>query len=56
MAADNIISSPTSREIASFQHVADADVDALRNQLGLPDNKKIIFYSGDLVKSGAQTF
>ncbi|MCR2918075.1 glycosyltransferase, partial [Escherichia coli] len=31
-----------------FQHIADADVDALRNQLGLPDNKKIILYSGNI--------
>ena len=30
---------PNWSEIARFQHVADADVDALRNQLGLPDNK-----------------
>ena len=39
VAADNIIFFPNWSEIARFQHVADADVDALRNQLGLPDNK-----------------
>ncbi|MGA0423881.1 glycosyltransferase [Escherichia coli] len=41
-------SSPTGRKSPVFQHVADADVDALRNQLGLPDNKKIILYSGNI--------
>ncbi|HGX9223233.1 TPA: colanic acid biosynthesis fucosyltransferase WcaI, partial [Escherichia coli] len=48
VAADNIIFFPNWSEIARFQHVADADVDALRNQLGLPDNKKIILYSGNI--------
>src|SRR5699024_12626985 len=48
VAADNIIFFPNWSEIARFQHVADADVDALRNQLGLADNKKIILYSGNI--------
>ncbi|EPV6874484.1 colanic acid biosynthesis glycosyltransferase WcaI [Escherichia coli] len=48
VAADNVIFFPNWSEIARFQHVADADVDALRNQLGLPDNKKIILYSGNI--------
>lgn len=39
VAAENVIFFPNWSEIARFQHVADADVDALRNQLGLPDNK-----------------
>lgn len=46
--AENVIFFPNWSEIARFQHVADADVDALRNQLGLPDNKKIILYSGNI--------
>ncbi|HAI6106864.1 TPA: colanic acid biosynthesis fucosyltransferase WcaI [Escherichia coli] len=48
VAAENVIFFPNWSEIARFQHVADADVDALRNQLGLPDNKKIILYSGNI--------
>lgn len=48
VAADNVIFFPNWSEIARFRHVADADVDALRNQLGLPDNKKIILYSGNI--------
>ncbi|MBN6248076.1 colanic acid biosynthesis glycosyltransferase WcaI, partial [Escherichia coli] len=48
VAAENVIFFPNWSEIARFQHIADADVDALRNQLGLPDNKKIILYSGNI--------
>ncbi|STI17093.1 putative colanic acid biosynthesis glycosyl transferase [Escherichia coli] len=48
VAAENVIFFPNWSEIARFQHVADVDVDALRNQLGLPDNKKIILYSGNI--------
>ncbi|HGV1613071.1 TPA: WcaI family glycosyltransferase, partial [Escherichia coli] len=48
VAAENVIFFPNWSEIARFQHVADADVDALRNQLDLPDNKKIILYSGNI--------
>lgn len=51
VAADNVIFFPNWSEIARFQHVADADVDALRNQLGLPDNKKSFFTPAILVKS-----
>ncbi len=52
VAAENVIFFANwSGEIARFQHVADADVDALRNQLGLPDNKKIILYSGNIGES-----
>lgn len=51
VAAENVIFFPNWSEIARFQHVADADVDALRNQLGLPDNKKSFFTPAILVKS-----
>ncbi|MCW0135777.1 hypothetical protein OIU92_00755 [Escherichia coli] len=51
VAAENVIFFPNWSEIARFQHVADVDVDALRNQLGLPDNKKSFFTPAILVKS-----
>lgn len=51
VAAENVIFFPNWSEIARFQHVAEADVDALRNQLGLPDNKKSFFTPAILVKS-----
>ncbi len=51
VAAENVIFFPNWSEIARFQHVADADVDDLRNQLGLPDNKKSFFTPAILVKS-----
>ena len=51
VAAENVIFFPNWSEIARFQHVADADVDDLRNQLALPDNKKIILYSGNIGES-----
>ncbi len=51
VAAENVIFFPNWSEIARFQHVADADVDALRNQLDLPDNKKSFFTPAILVKS-----
>ncbi len=48
VAAENVIFFPNWSEIARFQHVADVDVRGPLNQLGLPDNKKIILYSGNI--------
>jgi len=39
---------PNWSEVARFRHVAPADVDALRIRLGLPDDKKIVLYSGNI--------
>lgn len=46
--AEKVIFFPNWSEVARFQNVNDADVLALRNQLGLPDDKKIVLYSGNI--------
>ncbi|QMI05679.1 colanic acid biosynthesis fucosyltransferase WcaI [Citrobacter sp. RHB25-C09] len=46
--AEKVIFFPNWSEVARFQNVNDADVFALRQQLGLPDDKKIILYSGNI--------
>ncbi|WP_336219216.1 colanic acid biosynthesis fucosyltransferase WcaI [Citrobacter amalonaticus] len=46
--AEKVIFFPNWSEVARFQQVNDDDVTALRQQLGLPDDKKIILYSGNI--------
>ncbi|MFV9372759.1 WcaI family glycosyltransferase, partial [Raoultella ornithinolytica] len=43
-----VIFFPNWSEVARFRDVNDADALALRQQLGLPDDKKIILYSGNI--------
>ncbi|EBA5555963.1 colanic acid biosynthesis fucosyltransferase WcaI [Salmonella enterica] len=46
--AEKILFFPNWSEVARFQDVNDADVTALRQQLGLPEGKKIVLYSGNI--------
>lgn len=46
--AQKVIFFPNWSEVARFRDVSDADALALRQQLGLPDDKKIILYSGNI--------
>lgn len=46
--AEKVIFFPNWSEVARFRQVDDDDVTALRQQLGLPDDKKIILYSGNI--------
>ena len=46
--AQKVIFFPNWSEVARFRDVNDADALALRQQLGLPDDKKIILYSGNI--------
>ncbi|EKH8101336.1 colanic acid biosynthesis fucosyltransferase WcaI [Salmonella enterica] len=48
VAAEKILFFPNWSEVARFQGVNDADVTALRQQLGLPEGKKIVLYSGNI--------
>ncbi|EGD6365027.1 colanic acid biosynthesis fucosyltransferase WcaI [Salmonella enterica] len=48
VAAEKILFFPNWSEVARFQEVNDADVTALRQQLGLPEGKKIVLYSGNI--------
>ncbi|EBX9478747.1 colanic acid biosynthesis glycosyltransferase WcaI [Salmonella enterica subsp. enterica serovar Abony] len=48
VAAEKILFFPNWSEVARFQDVNDADVTALRQQLGLPEGKKIVLYSGNI--------
>lgn len=45
---DNVIFFPNWSEVSRFQSVIDADVDRLKKSLNIPDNKKIILYSGNI--------
>ncbi|MDT1800465.1 glycosyltransferase, partial [Salmonella enterica subsp. enterica serovar Oslo] len=48
VAAEKILVFPNWSEGARFQEVNDADVTALRQQLGLPEGKKIVLSSGNI--------
>lgn len=48
VAAENVIFFFNWSEIVRFQYVVDVDVDVFRNQFDLSDNKKIIFYFGNI--------
>lgn len=48
VAAEKVIFFPNWSEVARFQNVNDDDVIAFRQRLGLPDDKKIILYSGNI--------
>ena len=48
VAAEKVIFFPNWSEVARFQNVNDDEVIRLRQQLGLPDDKKIILYSGNI--------
>ncbi|AMG91061.1 colanic acid biosynthesis fucosyltransferase WcaI [Citrobacter amalonaticus] len=48
VAAEKVIFFPNWSEVARFQNVNDDEVISLRQQLGLPDDKKIILYSGNI--------
>lgn len=48
VAAEKVIFFPNWSEVARFQNVNEDDVITLRQQLGLPDDKKIILYSGNI--------
>ena len=48
VAADKVIFFPNWSEVARFRDVAERDVLTLRTQLGLPDDQKIILYSGNI--------
>ncbi|SUG55022.1 glycosyltransferase [Salmonella enterica subsp. diarizonae] len=48
VAAEKILFFPNWSEVARFQDVNDADVTALRQQLGLPEGNKIVLYSGNI--------
>ncbi len=52
--AEKVIFFPNWSEVARFRDVTDSDAQALRAQLGLPDDQKIILYSGNIgEKQGA---
>lgn len=56
VAAENVIFFPNWSEVARFRDVTDAEAQALRLQLGLPLDKKIILYSGNIgEKQGLET-
>ncbi|MDU3304271.1 MAG: colanic acid biosynthesis fucosyltransferase WcaI, partial [Enterobacter ludwigii] len=46
--AEKVIFFPNWSEVARFRDVTDSDAQALRAQLGLPDDQKIILYSGNI--------
>ncbi|WJD49026.1 colanic acid biosynthesis fucosyltransferase WcaI [Enterobacter sp. PGRG2] len=46
--AERVIFFPNWSEVARFRDVTDADASTLRQQLGLPSDKKIILYSGNI--------
>lgn len=48
VAAEKVIFFPNWSEVARFQNVNDDEVITLRQRLGLPDDKKIILYSGNI--------
>ncbi|EFE10303.1 colanic acid biosynthesis fucosyltransferase WcaI [Citrobacter youngae] len=48
VAPDKVIFFPNWSEVARFRDVTDADALALRQKLGLPADKKIILYSGNI--------
>ncbi len=48
VAAEKVIFFPNWSEVTRFQNVNDDEVIRLRQQLGLPDDKKIILYSGNI--------
>ena len=48
VAADKVIFFPNWSEVARFRDVPPARVIALRERLGLPDDRKIILYSGNI--------
>ncbi|MDM2738354.1 colanic acid biosynthesis fucosyltransferase WcaI [Citrobacter sp. Ct235] len=48
VAAEKVIFFPNWSEVARFQNVSDDEVIAFRQRLGLPDDKKIILYSGNI--------
>ncbi|EQC1555554.1 colanic acid biosynthesis fucosyltransferase WcaI [Citrobacter amalonaticus] len=48
VAAEKVIFFPNWSEVARFQNVNDDEVISLRQQLGLPDDQKIILYSGNI--------
>ena len=48
VAAEKVIFFPNWSEVARFQNVNDDEVISLRQQFGLPDDKKIILYSGNI--------
>lgn len=48
VAAEKVIFFPNWSEVARFQKVNEDEVISLRQQLGLPDDKKIILYSGNI--------
>lgn len=48
VAAEKILFFPNWSEVARFQKVSDADVAALRQRLGLPEDKNIVLYSGNI--------
>ncbi|AEN65544.1 glycosyl transferase group 1 [Enterobacter soli] len=48
VAAEKVIFFPNWSEVARFRDVSEHDALALREQLGLPEDKKIILYSGNI--------
>ena len=48
VAADKVIFFPNWSEVARFRDVTASDAARLRQTLGLPDDKKIILYSGNI--------
>lgn len=48
VAQEKVIFFPNWSEVARFRDVTESDARALRTQLGLPDDQKIILYSGNI--------
>ncbi|MFH7799499.1 colanic acid biosynthesis fucosyltransferase WcaI [Enterobacter cloacae] len=48
VAPEKVIFFPNWSEVARFRDVTDSDAQALRAELGLPDDQKIILYSGNI--------
>lgn len=48
VAAENVLFFPNWSEVARFRDVSEHDALALREQLGLPEDQKIILYSGNI--------
>jgi colanic acid biosynthesis glycosyl transferase WcaI len=48
VAAQKVIFFPNWSEVERFRNVTESDAQALRAQLGLPDDQKIILYSGNI--------
>lgn len=56
VAAEKVIFFPNWSEVARFRDVSPADAAALREQLGLPEAKKLILYSGNInLKQGLES-